>query len=171
MLISCQQIIQPESNRRYSLWTHLHLYWIHAEPMLKQSSETTTSSLPVLSLCMSLEKFLSSQAFNNTLKIQTTFRSKSSTKRDVLNIQEVNHRPQTENQRIKSGLCIKCVNEIVGNPDCKNKREKLNNKLKWKCQICSQFLCKVHLKSTKYVCEDCFVEDEKTLARNIYCNF
>ena len=80
--------------------------------------------------------------------------------RRVLNIQEVNHRPQIENQRTKSGRCFKCVNEIVGTAYYKSKSEKLNNKLKSKCHIRSQFLCKVHQKSTKYVCEDCFVEDE-----------
>ena len=80
--------------------------------------------------------------------------------RRVLNIQEVNHRPQIENQRTKSGRCFKCVNEIVGTAYCKSKSEKLNNKLKSKCHIRSQFLCKVHQKSTKYVCENCFVEDE-----------
>ena len=80
--------------------------------------------------------------------------------RGVLNIQEVNHHPQIENQRTKSGRCFKCVDEIVGTADYKNKREKLNNKLKSKCHICCQSLCKVHQKSTKYVCEDCFVEDE-----------
>ena len=79
--------------------------------------------------------------------------------RHVLNIQEVNHL-QIENQRTKNGRCFKCVDEIVGTSDYKNKHEKLNNKLKSKCHICSQFLCKVHQKSPKYVCEDCFVEDE-----------
>ena len=80
--------------------------------------------------------------------------------RHVLNIQEVNHRRQIKNQRTKSGCCFRCVDEIVGTVDYKNKREKLNNKLKSKCHLCSQFLCKVHQKSTRYVCEDCFVEDE-----------
>ena len=78
--------------------------------------------------------------------------------RRVLNIQEVNHHPQIENQRAKS--FFKCVNEIVGTTDYKNKGEKLNDKLKSKGHICSQFLCKVHQKSTKYVCEDCFIEDK-----------
>ena len=49
-------------------------------PMLKQSSETTTSRLQILSLHMSLKKLLSCQAFNDNLRIQTAFRSKSSTK-------------------------------------------------------------------------------------------
>ena len=80
--------------------------------------------------------------------------------RRVLNIQEVNHRPQIENQRTKSGRCFKCVDEIVRSTDYKSKREKLNNKVKSKYHICSQFLCKFHEKSTKYACEDCFVEDE-----------
>ena len=79
--------------------------------------------------------------------------------RRVLDIEEVNH-PQIENQITKSGRCFKGVNEIIGTADCKNKREKLNNKLKSRCHIISQFLCKVHQKSPKYVCEDCFVEDE-----------
>ena len=80
--------------------------------------------------------------------------------RHVLNMLEVNHHPQIENQRTKSGRCFKCADEIVGTADYKNKREKLNNKLKSKCHICCRSLCKVHQKSTKYVCEDCFVEDE-----------
>ena len=65
-----------------------------------------------------------------------------------LNIQEVNHRAQIENQRTKSERCFKFVDEIFGTADYKNKCENLNNKLKLKCHICSQFLCKVHEKST-----------------------
>ena len=80
--------------------------------------------------------------------------------RRALNIQQVNRRPQLENAREKIGRCFKCVEEIVGTVDYKNMREKLNNKLKSKCHVCSNFLCKVHQKSTKFVCEDCFVEEE-----------
>ena len=80
--------------------------------------------------------------------------------RRVLNMQEVNHGSQIENQRTKSGRCFKGVDEVVGTADYKNKREKLNNKLKSKCHICSQFLGKAHQKSTISVCEDSFVEDE-----------
>ena len=80
--------------------------------------------------------------------------------RRVLNIQEVNHHPQIENQRTKSGRFFNCVDEIVGTADYKSKRVKLNDKLKSKCHMCSQSLCKVHQKSTKYLYEDCFVEDE-----------
>ena len=80
--------------------------------------------------------------------------------RCVLIIQEVNRHPQIENQRTESGSYFKCVDEIVSSADYKNKQEKLNNKRKAKCHICDIFLCKIHQKSTKYVYEDCFVEDE-----------
>ena len=97
---------------------HLRLYWTHAEPILKEASETTTSRLTILNLRMSLEKLLSSQAFmrqfenSNNLQIKIFYKM-----RRVLNIQEVNHRPQIENQKTKSGRCFKCVDEIVGTAD------------------------------------------------------
>ena len=78
--------IQPESNWRDGLWTHLCLHWANVEPILKQSSETTRSRLSILSLHMSLGKLLSSLAFNNDFKIQETFRQKFSTKWDVFRI-------------------------------------------------------------------------------------
>ena len=108
-----------------------------------------------------LSKALVLSSIQRRFKNQNSLQIKILNKmRHVLNIQEVNHRRQNKNQRTKSGCCFKCVDEIIGTADYKNKREKLNNKLKSKCHLCSQFLCKVHQKSTKYVCEDCFVEDE-----------
>ena len=61
--------------------------------------------------------------FENQSGLQIKIHNKM---RHVLNIQEVNHGPQIKNQRTKSGCCFKCVDEIVGTADYKNKRETEN---------------------------------------------
>ena len=161
LLISCQQFVQPVSNQKNGLWTHLCLYWAHAEPMLKQFVGDNNIQVTNFEFRYELSKALVLPSIQRRFKNQNGLQIKILNKmRHVLNIQEVNHRRQNKNHRRKSGCCFKCVDEIVGTADYKNKREKLNNKLKSKCHLCSQFLCKVHQKSTKYVCEDCFVEDE-----------
>ena len=42
------------------------------------------------------------------------------------------------------GRCGIYVSEIVGTDNCKQKRKKLNNKLKTECQKCQSLTCKAH---------------------------
>ena len=171
LLISCQQIVQPELRRRDDLLMHLRLHWTHVEPMPKQSSETTISRFPILSLRMSLENLLSSQAFNNDLKIQMAFRSKSSTKWDMFWISKnetTAHKLKIrEKVDVVSNVSMKLLVLLTTKTNSRNWTTKSNRNVTY----AANFLCKVHHKSTKYVCEDCFVADEQTLARNIYYNF
>ena len=64
--------------------------------------------------------------------------------RRVLGLPEVNVRPITNPGIAASVRCQKCVEAIVGKKSYKQDREKLNNKLKTKCHVCSGFLCKKH---------------------------
>ena len=77
--------------------------------------------------------------------------------RRVLGLPE-NHKPSPdpETPASKSGRCHKCIEAIVGNETYKQDRDKLNNKLKSKCRICSGFVCKKHQYKTEVICENCF---------------
>ena len=153
LLISCQQIIQTRiKSKRWPLNTLafvLDTCRTNAKTILGDNNIKVTNFEFTYELGKTLVLPSIQRQFGNPNGLQIKILNKT---RRVLNIQEVNHRPQIENQRTKCGRCFKCVDEIVGIADYENKREKLN--------ICSQFLCKVHQKSTNYVCEDCFVEDE-----------
>ena len=76
--------------------------------------------------------------------------------RRVLGLLEVNVRPITNPGIAASGRCQKCVEAIVGKKNYKQDREKLNNKLKTKCHVCSCFLCKKHQYMHEVICESCF---------------
>ena len=76
--------------------------------------------------------------------------------RRVLGLPEVNVRPITNPGIAASGRCQKCVEAIVGKKNYKQDREKLNNKLKTKCHVCSCFLCKKHQYMHEVICESCF---------------
>ena len=74
--------------------------------------------------------------------------------RRVLGIAELNKAPSKATATV--GRCKVCVHNIVGSPEYKEKRQKLNNKLKLKCEKCSEFVCKNHI---KVVCEICVQQD------------
>ena len=68
----------------------------------------------------------------------------------VLCIQNI-HRP-VGNVDESVGRCGICVSEIVGTDNYKQKRGKLNNKVKTKCQKCQSLTCKAH---SLLVCASC----------------
>ena len=70
--------------------------------------------------------------------------------RRVLGIAELNKAPSKATATV--GRCKACVHNIVGSPEYKEKRQKLNKKLKLICEKCSEFVCKNHIKE---VCEIC----------------
>ena len=75
----------------------------------------------------------------------------------ALGLPEVNHRPipDLETAVTPIGRCHKCVESIVGTKTYKTDREKMDNKLKTKCRVCSAFICKKHQYMLKFTCEDC----------------
>ena len=78
--------------------------------------------------------------------------------RRVLGLPEVNRRPlpDPETAPTSTGRCYKCVESIVGTKTYKTDPEKMNNKLKAKCSVCSGFICKKHQYKLEFTCEDCF---------------
>ena len=67
--------------------------------------------------------------------------------RSVLGLPEVNRRPLPDPETVVTqiGRCYEYVGSIVGIKIYKTDREKMNNKLKTKCRVCSGFI----VKSTK----------------------
>ena len=76
----------------------------------------------------------------------------------VLGLPEVNRRPlpDLETAVTSIGRCHKCVQSIVGTKTYKKDHEKLNNKLKTNCHVCSGFICKQRQCKLEFTCEDCF---------------
>ena len=65
--------------------------------------------------------------------------------RIVLDIPETNRKPREKNDcDNRQGRCGTCIANLVGTPGYKAGRESLNNKLKRKCEICFDFICKEH---------------------------
>ena len=56
---------------------------------------------------------------------------------------------------LTKGRCYKCVENLVGTESYKEGRENLNNKLKTKCRVCLEFICKMHQHKLEYICECC----------------
>ena len=78
--------------------------------------------------------------------------------RRVLRLPEVNRKPlpDAETAITSTDHCHKCVESAVGTKTYKKDHEKLNNKLKTKCHVCSFFICKKHQHKLELTCEDCF---------------
>ena len=73
--------------------------------------------------------------------------------RDVLGVNTQLHRQRDfENEPVR-GRCTKCVDSIVGTPNYKKLREKLNKDIRVKCVICGCFICKNH---TDTICSSCY---------------
>ena len=72
----------------------------------------------------------------------------------VHGIKEVSRKPEVENAQTKSGRCFKCVEGIAGTSTYMIERENLNNKLKFKCRKCNNFIWKKHQHQIEYICED-----------------
>ena len=60
----------------------------------------------------------------------------------VLYIEDVHPQPNNQNHQETSGQCYVCFEQIVGTANYKMIRERLNNKLKTRCNECNKFLCK-----------------------------
>ena len=71
----------------------------------------------------------------------------------VLNIADVRPQPNNQNHQETSGRCYICVEQIMGTANYNMIRERLNNKLKTRCNECNKFLCKNH--SHSVVCYTC----------------
>ena len=78
--------------------------------------------------------------------------------RRVLGLSEMNRRPLSDPETAVTpiGRCHKCVESIVGTKTYKTDREKMKNKLKTKCRVCSGLICKKHQYKLEFICEECF---------------
>ena len=85
--------------------------------------------------------------FENSNSIQSSATQKIER---VLCIQNI-YRP-VGNVDESVGRCGICVSKIVGTDNYRQKRGKLNNKLKAKCQKCQSLTCKAH---SRLVCPSC----------------
>ena len=85
--------------------------------------------------------------FENSHSIQSSAMQKIERVLCIRNI----HRP-VGNVDESVGRCGICVSKIVGTDNYKQKRKKLNNKLKTKCQKCQSLTCKAH---SRFVCASC----------------
>lgn len=72
--------------------------------------------------------------------------------RRVLGIVEVNRSPSSSISNSNAGRCHICLESILGTPNYKSQRDKLNNKLKTKCEKCKEITCKVHC---AFICQSC----------------
>ena len=102
-------------------------------------------------LTYNLGKALIKRRYRNSSGVQIRFINKM---RRVLGVKEVSRKPDVENAQTKSGWCFKCVEGIVGTSRYKIERQKMNNKLKFKCRKCNNFIYKKHQHQIKYICED-----------------
>lgn len=116
-----------------------------ANPSILSSFEFTYQLGKLLVIPNIQRRYENNQGFKNELNQKM---------RRILGFAELDNVPRTSTSTV--GRCKVCVHNIVGKPDYKEKREKLNNKLKSKCEKCSDYLCKNH---TKAVCEICFGKD------------
>ena len=71
--------------------------------------------------------------------------------RRVLGIPEVNVCVATSTAA-KTGQCYECVEDLDGTNVYKDRREKLNTRVKTSCSICNMLICKQH---TQLVCAKC----------------
>ena len=71
--------------------------------------------------------------------------------RRVLGIPEVN-RCVVISTSAKTGRCYACVENLVGTNVYKERREKLNTRVKTSCSICNALICKQH---TQLFCGKC----------------
>ena len=71
--------------------------------------------------------------------------------RRVLGIPEVNRRVVTSTLA-KSGRCYASVEDLVGTNMYKDRRAKLNTRVKTSCSVCIALICKQH---TQLVCAKC----------------
>ena len=85
--------------------------------------------------------------FENSNGIQSSARHKTER---VLCMQNIYH--PVENVDESVGRCDICVSKVVGTDNYRQKRGKLNNKVKTKCQKCQSLTCKAH---SRLVCASC----------------
>ena len=69
----------------------------------------------------------------------------------ILGIPELNRCVVTSTPA-KTGWCYACVEDLVGTNVYKERREKLNTRVKTNCSICNALICKQH---TQLACEKC----------------
>ena len=69
----------------------------------------------------------------------------------VFGILEVNRCVVTSTPA-KTGRCYVCVEDLVGTNQCKERREKLNTRVKTSCSVCNVLICEQH---TQLVCAKC----------------
>ena len=133
---------------------HLRLFWT----LFKQMPKLFFKNLPQNSKCqtLNLNMLLANYWCCHRLKEDMLTQTESKLIYNAaytksLGIPEVN-RCVVTSTLAKTGRCYACVKDLFGINLYKERREKLNTRVKTSCSICNALICKQH---TQLVCAKC----------------